>query len=353
MIPRVEVLLSNETNLYHFSMINTGLVSLADRGAIDLRYRAPRGGEENRLVADPLAVCLFVRDSPTDRPLLLVIDLHDQGDVFAPAALGRCDAYFKRSFHPAANRRLDENQNEKVRPFGLNFACRSPGSTGRLMAAIGPRLALQGPRGWKKIRYFLALPFLGDYEQPPDVPVEPTVVFQTRVWEAHEAADGEAERLNRDRVEVIRALKGAFGGRYRGGLMPTPLALREYPDEVSPHPARRRLYTAMSKKNLIGVYTAGLFESTAFKLPEYLAASQCIVAETPRNGLPSPLVDGEHYLSFRTASECVAACRRLLEDRELARSMRLANWSYYQAEVAPAARLESMINQARPAPSAA
>jgi hypothetical protein len=351
MIPRVEVLLSERTNIDHFSMINTGLAALADRGRIRLRYRFPRSAGEAPLVADSLAVCLLVQRTPSERPLRAVIDLHDQADVFAPAAMERCDVYFKRSFHAAANRRLVENQNEKVVPFGLNFACRSPASTRRLMAALGPRLLLRGVAGLRTIRHFLALPLLSDFEQPPDAEVEPTVVFQTRVWEADEAAEGEAEVLNADRVAIVRALRNEFGDRFRGGLVPTPLARRAFPGEVSAHPARRRQYTAMSRKNLIGVYTRGLFHSTAFKLPEYLAASQCIVAETPRNELPGPLVEGTHYLGFRSPAECVAACRRLLEDPELSRSMRRANRRFYRAEVAPAARLSTLLEASLLEPS--
>jgi hypothetical protein len=169
--------------------------------------------------------------------------------------------------------------------------------------------------------------------------VEPAVVFQTRVWEPHETAAGECEEINAGRVALIQALRSAFGDRFRGGLVPTALARARYPAEISPHRARRSRYIAMSKRNLIGVYSRGLHQSTAFKLPEYLAASQCIVAETPRNESPVPLVAGRHFLGFRNPDECVAACRRLLVDDKLASEMRSANHEYYRSQVEPSARL--------------
>jgi hypothetical protein len=187
------------------------------------------------------------------------------------------------------------------------------------------------------------LPRIADFERAPTDALEPTIVFQSRVWEPDEAAPGESEAINETRVGVIRALKATLGDRFRGGLVPTPLALARYPNEVTSLPCRRRLYTKMSKRNLIGIYTEGLFGSTAYKMAEYLAASQCVVAEPPRNELSTPLVAGRHFLPFRNAEECVAACQRLLADQDLATAMRRANNEYYRAEVEPLAHMRKVL----------
>lgn len=338
MSPTVDLLFNAEQSFVNASAVYAGLDMLARRGAIRLRFRPPTP-DEAPLTADPLVVCLQIRARDGARPRLAAIDLHDQSHVFATSVLERCDGYSKRNLHRPDLRHLPDKLARKIVPFGLNHPCRTLGSMVRLVRAAGWRLAFRGGAGLRLLRHHYVLPTVEEFEQGPDVALEPTIVFQTRVWEEHETAPGETEMINEGRVAVIRGLREAFGERFRGGLVPTPLALARYPKEVSPLSSKRRRYTAMSKRNLIGVYTVGLHASIAFKLPEYLAASQCIVAEPLRNELPAPLKEGEHLLTFRTAAECVAACARLLADPDLAARMRRANHAYYAAEVAPAAHL--------------
>lgn len=82
-----------------------------------------------------------------------------------------------------------------------------------------------------------------------------------------------------------------------------------------------------------------------FKLAEYLAASQCIVAEPPRNELPVPLVAGKHFLPFHGPAEVVAACHRILENGELAGKMRKANFQYYSSEVEPPSHVRRILER--------
>lgn len=343
---KVELILSPSADLYHSSLLVSGLARLAETDEIALVLRRPRGRSEARLAADQLAIPLIVHTPLRGRSRIAVIELRDRSDLFAADALAGCDVYFKRSYHEPDLDGLEPELATKVVPFGLNFACRTPRATARVFRTVGPQVAARGVSGLKRLRHFLSLPDLSTFEQDVSSEVDETVVFQTRVWNQDEAADGEAVLLNRERVDVVRALRAAFGSRYRGGLVPTALARAAYPGEVTSQPARRGEYTAMSRRNLIGVYTRGLFHSTAFKLAEYLAGAQCIVAEPPRNELPEPLVEGKHYLAFRTPAECVAACERLLGDPGLASSMRKANREYYLSQVCPEARLRWVVRQA-------
>jgi hypothetical protein len=344
MKPTVALVFDLEQDDYHASALYAGLDGLARRGVIRLRFRRCRGEADRHLVEDPLAVCLEVM-AEGQPGHLLAIDLHDQGDVFAPRALAACDVYLKRSFHRPDVERLPTELARKVLPFGLNYSCRSHGSTMRFLRVAGPRLGLGGLAGLRRLRNHFAPPLVEEFEQDPTTDLERAIILQTRVWEPHDAGPGEAEAINEGRVALIRALRAAFGDRFQGGLVRTPLALARYPQEISPHPSRRRLYTAMSKRYLIGVYTRGLHESTAFKLPEYLAASQCVVAEPPRNELPVPLEAGKHFLPFRDPDECVAACRRLLADDDLVRAMRQANHEYYRSEVEPAEHVARVLER--------
>jgi hypothetical protein len=344
MKPIVDLFFDTDQDIHNASSLYAGLDTLARLGLIQFTFRLP-GRDERDLTSDSLTVCLQVRNPDSKREVLLAIDLHDQSHVFATAALKRCDGYLKRSFYRPDVTSLPAELGCKVRPYGLNYLCRTLGSTLSLFRSAALRLVLRGRPGLRRLLDHLTLPRVVDFEQEPTASIDSTIVFQTRVWEANETAPGESEAINEGRVAVIRSLRAAFGNRYRGGLVPTPLALARYPREVSAFPSRRSLYTAMSKKNLIGVYTRGLHHSTAFKLTEYLAASQCIVAEPPRNELPVPLVPGKHFLSFGNAEDCVAACQRLLDDPELAAEMRRANHDYYRNEVEPSAHTRRVLER--------
>jgi hypothetical protein len=230
-------------------------------------------------------------------------------------------------------------------PFGLNYACRTWGSTHRLLRTAAVRLAMQGVSGFQRLRHHFSLALATDFEQLPTVPLQPAIAFHTRVWQEQETSCEGVEEINEQRVVLIRALKEAFGPRFVGGLIPTFLALTRYPNEVSTHPSQRRRNAVMKKRNLIGVYSRGLHGSTAFKMPEYLAGSQCVVAQPPRNQLPRAMTSGKHYLEFETPDECIAACQRLLDDDRLATLMRQANYTYYRSEVEPAAHVVRMLER--------
>jgi hypothetical protein len=337
--PTVSLIFDIRQGLYVPSCVFVGLDTLDRSGAIDFRIRAPQKGIERNLLQKSSVVYLKLNNGNRDNECLIAIDLNDSCSVFAIGALEACDVYLKRSFYRPEVDRFPVSLSTKVLPFGLNFPCVSRGSTLRLFCNRGMQILSQGYMGIRHIHGQLVAPSAGDFEQPPAAPVDLTVLFQTRVWNPEDGAPGEVESINEDRVGLIRALKEAFGPQFVGGLVPTPLALARYPRDISPHPSRRKLYTAMSKRSMIGVYSRGLHGSTAFKFAEYLAASQCIVAEPPQNESPVPLEAGTNFLPFRNPDECVAACRRLLEEDEFSSRMRQTNYAYYQSEVEPAAHM--------------
>lgn len=336
-MPIVELLFDLKQDFYNASCVWTGLDMLARAGVIRLRLHRV-DPSLSALTADPLTVCMRIHGRPSAEPVLVAVDLRDQSDQFAVEAMKRCDAYLKRSFSRTALSALPGHLALKVQPFGLNYPCRSWGSGARLFS-VGLRMLTRGATGIRSWKYHVTLPTVSAFEQDPSVLLEPTIVFQTRVWDPHDTAPGECDTINEGRVSIIRALRKAFGQRFRGGLVPTELARARYPREITTYPTRRNRYTAMSKRSLIGVYTVGLHRSTAFKLPEYLAASQCVVAEPLFTELPTPLMAGTHYIPFSSPDECVAACGRLLDDPGLADQMRRANHEYYVTQVAPAAQM--------------
>ena len=342
MTPRVEVFVGPAHDLIHTSLVLTGFCDLAARGAIDLRYRYPRQEEDRWLAADPMVV---VFDMPG--ATRAAIDLRD-GEGISYPIIERVAIYFKRAFYQPECERLGP-LGAKVQPFGLNYPCRSARSAVRLLAAIGGPLALSGRAGVRRVQHYLATAPPGVFEQGPDAAVDPVVVFQPRLWRQDEVAAGESEPLNRERVETVRALKRAFGARFIGGLVPTPFARENFPEDLTPHSSKYTDYLRLKKRCLISVYTRGVEHSLAFKLGETFAASQCLVSVPLRYQLPRPIEPGRHYLEFETTEQCVDACRRLFDDPALAQEMRHANHRYYLDEVEPAAHLARVLEQARSA----
>ena len=336
----ITVFVGPDHDLVHTSLLLTGLCALERAGAIVLRVQRPAAAER-WLVADPVVVCLDVRTSTTMR---VAIDLRD-GEGLSHPIIERVQWYLKRAYYPVEIDRLPRSLGTRILPFGLNYPCRSVASTVRMMRTVAPLLAARGRAGLLRMWRYLNTPPPHMLEQSPEVPVEPLVTFQTRLWTRDEVPLSEVDELNHGRVAVIRALKHAFDDRFIGGLLPTPLARAQYPDELTPHPSDYSAYHTLRKRCMIGVYTHGIEHSLAFKLGETLAASQCLVSEPLRYGLPVPLTPGVNYLLFETPDECVAQCRRLMADSELAGVMRRANHQYYRSEIEPAAHVQRMLER--------
>jgi len=351
---QVIVNIHDETNLYHASKALAGLYGLAAQGQASVQltrkgFAPPHPAVLQLEVAD--------QDNLGAGRRRIAIDLLDRGDLFDHGALSSCDVYFKRSyFEPELPTSLVER--EKIRPWGLNFPCRQAGGAARhwlLLArgflAGGARAAWRGPQALHRwtlsARQFACLPAASQFEASTDEPLEPVVVYQTRLWEQHETEPDDAAAINRQRVQIVRALRRTLGRAFLGGLVATPLARREYPDEVvSPAESRMANYAARSRRAAIGVYTRGLHHSSAFKLAEYLAGGKAIVAEGLRNQTPAALEPDEHWLAFRDADECVQQCRQLLQDQERRTALRRAAAEYYRRYVEPMAHLRWTLDEA-------
>lgn len=335
---RVVVFVGPDHDLYHTSRFFTGLTALHQWGEIALQYRVPRD-DDRWLVADPVVVCFDIGEKPRKR---VAVDLRD-GPGVSWAVLERVDRYFKRAFSRDETATFPPAIASRMAPFGLNYGCRSTRSMLSVLSHVGFSIARRGRPGIQRLRQYLATLPPAAFEQGPNTDVAPKVMFQTRLWSADEIPAEEVAPLNESRVAMVRALKTAFGDRFVGGLVPTRFALSQYPDEVTPHSSRYAAYLALKKSCLVSVYTRGVEHSLAFKLGETIAASQCLVSVPLKYELPTPLIEGRHYLGFTTPDEAVAACERLLADRELAIGMRRANHAYYKHEVEPGAHVGNVL----------
>ena len=270
--------------------------------------------------------------------LKIAIELSDHSNFWDVSLLEWCDAYAKRNM----NRRHSAALQNKIIPFGLNCACHSRRSMIAALSAIGGTFPRASKGRLMEVYRYLATPHWKFLEHRPEQAVDNTILFQTRVWEAQDAPGDEA--INEQRAGVLRALKREFGNRVAGGVVPTPFARKAYPDLITDQPCRHPQFIRWAKKPLIGIYTRGLFGAIAIKMADYLAASKCIVSEPIDNELTAPL---DHISVYRSESECVEACERLLSDRSLAEYHRLQSWNYYESYVSPRALMASLLARAR------
>jgi len=354
---QVRVLLHPHQELFHAGSIYTGLLRLERQGSARVRF--VRDGSLE--TANPVTVTLEVDRGGARRRL--AFDLFDSSERFDEHHLSDSDVYFKWSYFRPDVAPLGSTA-ERIRPFGLNFSCRGAGLVRRGVRALGPSrvrrlgsLAVRDLRALKRdLKQWsgiLQIPALADLERGPESPTEPVVFFHRQLWKSS-AHGSTAEEANLRRVALVRALRGELGDRFWGGIRATPFALRQYDEvygedvtaDISNLPEKSRAFVARMRAARIGVYTAGLHESTSFILPEYLACSKVIVAEGFRNELPEPLVEGTHYRAFQEPDECAKVCAELLNDEEQVARMRRANHEYYRTQVEPAAHMRRCLEEA-------
>lgn len=295
------------------------------------------------------------------RRIAICFDTADWRTLVSPDHLRTADVYFKRSYHAPFIAQLEPALQSKMAPMGLQYACTSrresllksvrevvaqeiacgnvssaPLKTLKRIAACPIKRAIEAAGALPNLQRPM---YIDRYEVSPDVPAEPKIYYRTRVYGPDDAPDnfrlGRMNEVNELRANTVRALRGHFGERFIGGLRHSDYARRAYPDCLFHGDPGWRGHVALTNRCLIAVNTAGLHDSTSWKMAEYMAASRCIVSERPFYETPSPLVEGEHYLAMATPEDCVAACERLLDEPETARSMREATFRYYAAHVRP------------------
>jgi hypothetical protein len=337
--------LDPDQELYHTSYVYTGLTQLSNRKLISLRLRSPSRSDWRKARPGDVVVHLDVA-APGLPSTTACIDLWDKSDRFCPTSLERCQVYFKRSFFQPDVEALPAASRAKVKPFGLNYSCSTISTIPALIrAGLSHRPAREKLQLPRLAYHYWRLRRPSDFLWEPDRPKERVILLQTRVWEPHEAVGDDAEAINAERVELVRALKKEFGVLFVGGLIPNRLARERYKDLLTNAPSDPRSYTRLNHTSLIGVYSRGLHHSTAWKLGEYCAASMCIVAESVRNDLPARLEDGKDYLLYRTPEDCLSACQRILDDPGLRDRLRSEAFSFHQQYVAPASHMKDCLRR--------
>jgi hypothetical protein len=260
---------------------------------------------------------------------LVGVDLSDHSDRMLPE-LSSYDLYFKRCVGPE-----DLRLSSRLRPFGLNYSCRSRKATLRLLCLFGPSDVVKRRAVWKK---FLCVPLVKEFEREPVEAASPTILFQARLWDSIDCPGD--EQINEERVGLLLALRREFKERVVGGLVPTPGAQRQYHDLLTNLPSRQSKYIRCARKHLISIGFRGLFGSLGFKMAEALAASQCLISEPTVAYLPADMP----HTSYQSTDECIAACDYYLSHPSVSKELQNLAWKYYRSAVEPSAHVKRVLD---------
>lgn len=282
----------------------------------------------------------------------LYFDMHDSHEIDETAAAG-VDWYFKRSFMADS---IPSRFQEMVRPWGLNFWI-EPSCPTWCGFRRGVHFGIGAGR-WRELLRILPgpwhAPVQADFEPREAPDLSGRVLFLTRAWDPDDAPDRSPEKrqeihaINETRAACVRELRASFAERFVGGLAPDSYAVRSYPDAVVREAAitRKRAYLRLVRGSSICVTSSGLHGSNGWKLGEYVAMGKAVVTEQLRHEVPG-FVEGTHYLSYATPSECVAAVNRLAEDTVLRTCMQAANREFFKRFLQPAEMVRRALRQAR------
>jgi hypothetical protein len=341
----------------YLSGLYAGLFELAAAGEVVLDFSRQRPSP----AYDTIPTVLRIAVTAASRRLEVCFDTADWRRIASPEDLATADVYFKRGYHAGYVAQIESALRCRVAPMDLQYACSSRNESWsqsvRDLAAMQIRSGDLRRTPLKALKHIVGLParrrlkaigsprrwhppmYIDEFEVSPDAPAQPKIYYRTRVYGPDDAPDnfrlGRMDEVNDMRANSVRALRAHFGARFVGGLRHSEHARRAYPDCLYPGDPGLYGHVALTRDCLVAVNTAGLHDSTSWKMAEYMAASRCIVSERPFYDSASPLVEGKHYLPFSTPDECVAACQRLLDEPDAARAMRVENFAYYAAHVRP------------------
>ena len=350
----------------YVSVIYAGLYDLENAGQVKLDYADKRGllAKGKFGLADlHNTVVLNITDDTSSKSAILIIEVGDSTGI-NEELVQCCDVFVKRSYCAEVVAQLSPALQKKVVPFGLHFACTSvvEKSWHRLRHVHGYN-TMKGHYATTPIKSVLRLvrhvaeltiikrgraggrlPMLSNtMTVPPTRAAEEKIYYRTRVY------DQDSARVeNQMRVDVIRALKGAFGSRFVGGLRRTPFAEKHYPDCIFAENIDWQGHLERVRRYLVCVTSSGLHGSNDWKIAEYLAASRCLVSQQLKSEPHMHLQHGREALFYTNPAGCVESCQAILSDPELASQLRHNAAAYFSHHGQPKMLLSSCLERVEP-----
>lgn len=274
--------------------------------------------------------------------------------------LQEVDMYFERSHEPKLKNALPFDVQWKVRPFGFNYYTTYPGNpVDNSPHTVTQKLknAARIISGYRRCTYVDAFEKKADYKSS-----DLKIIFAARLWDPSEIVlDKNLPRdildyrkhmieerniINRDRIEIIRALKKEYPNAFSGGIQESTYALKQCPDIILPLAlTRKKVYINNMQNADICVGSTGLHRSIGWKTGEYIASSRAIVAERLQYHVPGDFEEGTNYIPFDNAQACIDAVHRLYNDPDAVYRMKKANELYYSQYLRPEKQITNALKQ--------
>ncbi len=311
----------------HVTQILTGFKMLAESDSV---YTLVFDGEDpfnRRSVRKPSIVKVTYKNKN------IIYDLGDgyQSLKLMNELLPECDYYFKRSYSREKNALLFAEFQHKMFPLGFNYMVAHKDDATK--TKLGLKQRIKKLIGLKPTCYYTSDVFEGDRSVIND---KPKILFYTRLWSKEECGDDNFDEINSMRIDLIRKLRAEFPGRFSGGVKKTDLARSLCPDLIIPwYKSNKSAYINRLHQSDICIGSTGLHQSIGWKTGEYIAAGKAIVAEHFEYEVTGNFTEGENYFGFKTADECVAAVKKLVNDPELLKRMKQNNRDYYNQYLRP------------------
>lgn len=317
----------------HSSQIYTGFGLLEQKGLVKLRFKKGRHFRPLRgIVVAEIDKRYNVVYDLADNPLTVMDDYYPQ-----------CDVYFKRMAQEGMM-----SQYPKIRPLGFNYGvfhhtdhfikrALLTGNREAILKAILSKNKLIAKA--LNIKLVATSSDLKEMEALPLHSEHPKIIFMARLWNdatGDPVKDKERKEINQQRIDIVRSMRQEFGDAFIGGIEDGPLAQERCADLILlKDAAKKGSYINTLKGASICIATPGLEASVGFKMAEYICLSKAIVT-TPVNCIvPGQFKEGEHYLEYETADQCLEQTRRLMNDAALRSRMMENNHRYYQEYLRP------------------
>lgn len=363
------VIIYTPQDLNHSSYIQSGLFELEKTNFINcviklnLKKRVGRiSTETGKCVfsAHPQKKTSYYKliNNLTKEEIKFATDLYDIPHFFSDYALKNCDYIFKRNFQSKYIAPIKKYSKAEILPLGLSFGVQSIDQKSSVMLQIAHFISelnfnfkvdrnlfkrlYKTFKITKKHREYVTKGRSLDLFTNFNIKLNLKVFYQVRCFP--ELGVEDVKELHYQRSTLVRTLKRRLKNNFIGGLVQSDISNKYYPDCITDQPSDPVSYVNLIKDNSICIYTRGLSNSPARKLPEYLSQGKCIVAERYFTELPVPLENGKNIMYFDTIEQCADICEALLLDAEKVRFLSINARRYYEDFIQPKENVKRILD---------
>jgi hypothetical protein len=359
---RYAVTCYGDTDLVHASYAVTGLIELANRGEIDIRF----GVRDSGLVGVRSPWALWFKVAHGGETWSVAVDCHDSTTHLCPAAIAGAHLYFKSNLNQETYEAAGVARAGRLRAFGPYLPCRPTDDRGlwkrwaghvrvkfdhRFFYADKPMSLAAKFREMltqmNRYKRYLSRKVWTEYESPPtELPkAGPLVVFNPSCWD--EAEHPSIRPLNEFRARLIVRLRELFGPRFVGGFRRYGPAWQAYPEAAEDRTISHDEYVRLLSSTPLNVYVNGKWGCFSWRLAEEFAASRCLVSEPIPNDAGFPLDIEAGIIVRRTSEEIADETYRLSREPDEVRTLSLRSRRTQVERLRPAERMRSLLREVR------